>query len=152
MSDLASALTFLKLIGTSKIKHSNRNLYEHLANTSGLLQQWLEPEDVQLAGLFHSIYGTSQFHTCAFPIEGRHIIKQVIGDRAESLAYMFCLSDRSKFPWAPAVLSDNIAAELYTIEAANLIEQKDDAPYVARLLNVPLSENSRKAVMNYISQ
>lgn len=118
------------ILGADQIKHSGRSLYDHLWQTASLLWQWDQKEPIIMAGLFHSIYGTSQFLTVAFPQteRGREIIANIIGKEAEELAYEFCQANRRAFPWAL-----KHQHELYTIEAANLIEQKEPSPYVKRL-------------------
>ena len=51
----------------------------------------MAPQHVQDAGLFHSIYGTAVFHHQTM-IED--VIQSVIGEKAEHLAYLFCILGR----------------------------------------------------------
>jgi hypothetical protein len=53
------------------------------------------PADVSRAGLFHSIYGTERFQGFTLPLERRHEVRALIGDRAEHLAYLNCAMDRA---------------------------------------------------------
>ena len=46
------------------------------------------------AGLFHSIYGTEKFQGFKLGLEQRAELAELIGSRAERLAYWNCLMDR----------------------------------------------------------
>ncbi len=52
-------------------------------------------EDVCHGGLFHSIYGTEKFQGFKLPVERREELVDLIGSRAERLAYWNCFMDRS---------------------------------------------------------
>ncbi len=132
MSD-TNRVFLVDILGCESIPHGDRNLWEHLKGTEALLWKWRQPDAIQDAGLFHSIYGTSQFKHCSFPIEGRHIIRRLIGAEAEELVFEFCTMNRSKWPWG-AYLPSERRAVLYTIEAANLIDQGDLPENVAVLM------------------
>jgi len=51
-------------------------------------------EDLCRAGLFHSIYGTEKFQGFKLPLDRRAELVELIGSRAERLAYWNCLMDR----------------------------------------------------------
>ena len=51
----------LEQLGTHAIGHSERTLLDHLSGTCRLLESWSCPHTVCVAGLFHSVYGTSSF-------------------------------------------------------------------------------------------
>lgn len=59
-----------------------------------VLRSWNCSKDVQLSGLFHSIYGTEGFQGHSIPFTRRGEIRAKIGIRAEILAYTFCVIDR----------------------------------------------------------
>ncbi len=130
---------FLKIaLGVDDIRHSgNRSLFDHLDGTARLLFDWEQGIHVTQAGLFHSIYGTTQFKHASFPIEGRHIIRRLIGAEAEELVFEFCTLDRSKFPWG-VFLPPERRTQLYTIEAANLIDQNAPASSIWRLFTTTI--------------
>ena len=90
-------LDVLTQLGTHKVSHSKRTLFEHLIGTHDLLEAWKLPRKTCLAGLFHSIYGTVRFESQAVPITSRKTIQDLIGLEAELLAYLFCVSDRREF-------------------------------------------------------
>ena len=81
------------------------------------------PQHVQDAGLFHSIYGTAVFHhqTTA----DRDVIQSVIGEKAEHLAYLFCILGRETDRKTEiAQISDKeTRRELMLIDYANSEEQ-----------------------------
>jgi hypothetical protein len=111
-------------LGADKVGHSGRTLYEHLKGTHDLLLEWGAPEHVRLAGLFHSIYGTIYFkHQCLEPtLKNRELVAELIGQKAERLAYLFCTSDRPHFD-AQGPDQEQELEDLRLIERANLQEQ-----------------------------
>lgn len=119
-------LFLVEIVGVRDIPHGKATLYDHLIGTSTILKTWDEPNFIVLSGLFHSIYGTQFFKTKAFPSceLGRSIIARLIGDDAEAIAYHFCALKRDSYPWGP----EAIRRHLYTVEAANLIDQGFDLP------------------------
>ncbi len=121
------------VLGCDHIPHACGSLWAHLRDTAELLRGWGQSPAIIDAGLFHSIYGTSQFKHASFPIEGRHIIRHLIGTKAEELAFEFCTLDRRRFPWG-TFLPPERRAQLYTIEAANLIDQRDPPENIAVLM------------------
>jgi hypothetical protein len=88
---------FLVGMGIGQIEHTDKSYLAHLI----AVYRWLElqgcPEDVCRAGMFHSIYGTEKFQGFTLPLERRGEVRDLIGERAESLAYLNCAMDRSSF-------------------------------------------------------
>jgi len=89
------------------------------------------------AGLFHSIYGTRVFEIQCADFSSRKMVRDIIGASAESLVYLFCITDRNTFFAAagknPHVIRDavghtdisvtqQVLASLLEIEAANIVE------------------------------
>jgi len=129
---------YLIKLEANKIPHGDRTLYEHLCNTEDILRIARLPEEVQKAGLYHSIYGTSAFEHQT--TSDRESIKKVIGEYAEYLVWIFCNANRP-FCWFCANTipfrnsnSVNVSNEelfhLRMIEAANLIDQQSGADFV----------------------
>jgi hypothetical protein len=127
-------------VQTESVGHSGRTLFEHLKGTHDLLQRRGAADYVCLAGLFHSIYGTNIFRHQALPISERNRVKDLIGDRAELLAYIFCSCNRPRalleavgrgapyhvVNWRDGeiiLLSEAGMIDLLEIEAANLEDQ-----------------------------
>jgi hypothetical protein len=47
--------------------------------------------------MFHSIYGTEKFQGFTLPLGRRGEVRELIGERAERLAYLNCAMDRASF-------------------------------------------------------
>jgi hypothetical protein len=125
---------------TADVRHSGRTLFEHLKGTHDLLQRRDAADYVCLAGLFHSIYGTNIFRHQAVPVSERHHVTELIGPKAELLAYIFCSCNRPRalleavkrgppyhvVNWRDGeiiLLSEAGMIDLLEIEAANLEDQ-----------------------------
>ncbi|MFN0020659.1 MAG: DUF6817 domain-containing protein [Pirellulaceae bacterium] len=85
---------FLVNLGIEQVAHTQKHYLGHLLNVYKLLQSSGYEEDICLAGLFHSIYGTEKFQGFKLPLESREELTELIGSRAERLAYWNCLMDR----------------------------------------------------------
>lgn len=136
---------FLLLTGAQDLPHSGRTLLGHLQGTHRLLGAWGNPPDVALAGMFHSVYGTNAFRHVTVALPQRGAVRELIGEAAEALAYIFCSIDRPQAITSTAARADGRVAasfeiphrrldlslpvsrtqlrQLAEIEAANLIEQ-----------------------------
>lgn len=90
----------LKKLATDSTEHLNkRSLYSHLLGTYRILKKWNSSEEICLAGLYHSIYGTYSYRKSLVNLEQRGIIKAAIGSDAEKLVYYYCLEDRKHFSY-----------------------------------------------------
>jgi hypothetical protein len=95
---LANRIRFLREANTERMPHSDRGLLDHLLGTRQLLVDWGARPAVCDAGLFHSVYGTEHYKPKAIPLSMRAGVSQLIGDEAESLAWLFCLMRRDFQP------------------------------------------------------
>lgn len=108
---------FLVSMGTEDVPHTEKNYLAHLINVHRLMES--EGCDVELcrAGMFHSIYGTETFQRFKLPLERRGELRELIGPRAERLAYFNSAMDRTTFDAAvartedPARFRDRITGE-----------------------------------------
>ena len=91
---LEKRISFLRQVQTEEMSHSGRALLDHLLGTRNLLVEWAARPALCDAGLFHSIYGTEYYKLQAVPLSMRNDVRQLIGDEAESLAWLFCLMRR----------------------------------------------------------
>jgi hypothetical protein len=91
---LESRLQFLRKANTEGMPHSDRALLDHLLGTRQLLVEWEARPALCDAGLFHSVYGTEYYEHLAIPLTMRNEVQQLIGDEAESLAWLFCMIRR----------------------------------------------------------
>jgi len=86
---------FLVNLGIEQIAHTQKNYLAHLISVYKLMQSAGCEEDLCRAGLFHSIYGTEKFRGFTLPLDRRAELAEMIGSRAERLAYWNCQMDRS---------------------------------------------------------
>jgi hypothetical protein len=135
-----------------KTRHSGRMLYDHLVGTHDLLQAWGNSEDVCNAGLFHSIYGTRRFRHQSWPLTDRDTIRELIGKRAEELAYSFCTADRPRdfIGYPDEMVGEEPLRSLREIEAANLIEQGSRSVWLRRLCDSDISNNAKHAIVRHV--
>lgn len=172
-------LEFLRSqLHTHNINHvGTRPLFDHLKGTRDLLKIWGNPAWVVRAGLYHSIYGTRIFRHQSFPIEKREVIRDLIGERAEMLAYSFCVcgrpdellkiaetdafqADTSNFEFysiTDYILNESMVVdkatvlELLEIEAANLVDQNcKNRKLLKRICNSGIKSETRQAIVAYI--
>lgn len=133
MSKRHVLLIALKRVGAFKKQHNRRlglTLGEHLVNTYDDLKRMKAEEDVALAGGLHSIYGTNSFRSQTLTESQRPIIRELFGERAERLAWLFCHINRPSClesgdvrDWKtedPMALSPEDLRDLRLIEVANL--------------------------------
>jgi len=118
-------------LSAKDVEHSGASLYDHLCNVEKILRICRCDDATCLAGLYHSIYGTSVFkHQTT---NDRELIKSVIGERAEFLAWIFCNAKRP-FCWffGPHIpfedgsfirVDQKTLHDLHMIEGANMLEQ-----------------------------
>jgi hypothetical protein len=88
---------FLVGLGVDGVGHSNKTYLGHLVNVYRLLSGAGCAEEVCRAGMFHSIYGTEKFQGFTLPLGRRPEVRDLIGERAERLAYLNCAMDRASF-------------------------------------------------------
>jgi uncharacterized protein DUF6817 len=86
---------FLSGLGIEQIAHTQKNYLAHLISVYRLMQTSGCEEELCVAGLFHSIYGTEKFQGFKLPLSRRGELAELIGSRAERLAYWNCVMDRS---------------------------------------------------------
>ena len=88
---------FFTEVGANGVEHSDKTYLAHAAGVYRDLQRWECDEDLCRAGLFHSIYGTEPFHWFRLPLNRRDEVRDLIGVRAERLAYLNCAMTRETF-------------------------------------------------------
>jgi hypothetical protein len=123
MPSFAEADRLLRDRGAPMVRHSGRTLYQHLQGTYSLLKKAGEPEEVCLAGFYHSVYGTNVFRRVLIDRRERATVRVAIGEAAEELVYLFCSIDRPRCLSERGDLKPEIYRDLLAIEIANLVEQ-----------------------------
>lgn len=106
--DFRRLTDFLVSYGTDKVPHSDTPFLAHLIGVYKDLKEWGCEEHVLLAGLFHSIYGTEQFQGFKLPLTERETIRDLIGQKAERLAYVNCALTRDSIDQSAAVGAPNL--------------------------------------------
>lgn len=134
-------LDLLTEFGADANPHSGRSLLDHLIGTHDLLAKWGASEQLCVAGLFHSIYGTAYYAIKSADLSSRPRLAHALGERVEQLVYLFCVCDRQAFfdqaNAAAPVLQDNacdkmrscepdMIKDLIELTIANEIEQLPD--------------------------
>ena len=88
---------FLLGLGIEEVPHTGKTYLGHLIGVYRLMEAGGCDAEVCRAGMFHSIYGTEMFQGFKLPLERRGEVRDLIGDRAERLAYLNCAMDRASF-------------------------------------------------------
>jgi hypothetical protein len=88
---------FLVSLGIEQVADTQKNYLAHLISVYKLMQSAGCDEELCRAGLFHSIYCTEKFQGFKLPLSRRSELADMIGSRAERLAYWNCQMDRSSF-------------------------------------------------------
>src|SRR5262249_24536291 len=91
---------FLVNLGVEKVEHTEKTYLGHLVNVYRLMEKEGCDDEVCRAGMFHSIYRTERFQGFKLPLERRAEVRDLIGARAEKLAYLNCAMDRATFDLA----------------------------------------------------
>lgn len=97
MTTFKQLTDFLVASGTDKVPHTDGVFLAHLIGVYQDLKAWGGDEELCRAGMFHSIYGTERFRRFCLPLERRGEVRDLIGARAERLAYLNSAMDRSTF-------------------------------------------------------
>jgi hypothetical protein len=92
-----ASLNFLLGARVAALDHSSSSLLDHLLGTRALLAAWGARRPVCDAGLFHSVYSTEAFAPMSVPLDQRDRVREVIGEEAERLAWLFCIMERASF-------------------------------------------------------
>lgn len=123
-ADAQRAIDWLRAQRWAFAPHAKGTLLDHLVGTYALLRAADAPTPWQLAGLLHSVYGTSQYRN-PVSIASRADIAALVGDAVEELVFGFSRTNRPQcFRLALAGKGSALDAALLTIECANLLEQR----------------------------
>jgi hypothetical protein len=145
---LENRLRFLRKASTEQMPHSEVGLFDHLLGTRRLLVEWEARPALCDAGLFHSVYSTESYELKAIPLSMRDEVRQLIGDEAESLVWLFCMMRRETLyqnlhkdkdlsiqhrltgEWIP--LTEGQFHDLVTMSFANCLEAFPRCPWHVR--------------------
>lgn len=116
---------FLVSLGVQDVPHTDKSYLGHLIAVYRELEGQGYPTDVCRAGMFHSIYGTEKFQGFILRLERRDEVRELIGERAERLAYLNCAMDRASFDRAvesarePYRIADRLTGDEVTLSEAD---------------------------------
>jgi len=119
---------FLVREGIDRIAHTDKTYLAHLIAVYKDMEAAGCSQELCRAGMFHSIYGTERFQGFKLPLERRPEVRDLIGQRAEWLAYLNCAMDRPAFDRAlekgqePFLYVDRITKEEIKLSAKDFDE------------------------------
>lgn len=87
---------WLRQRGAEAIDHLAGSLYAHLSRVHDRLGRLGVDTEVQLAGLAHAAYGTDGFGIVLLDLADRTTLRELIGEEAESLVYLYGACDRRR--------------------------------------------------------
>lgn len=97
-ADLAPVLPVVLARGVGHDWHKAGTFRHHLVGVARSLAQWQQPRDVRLLGLLHSVYGNAFVDLVKFDAgHERGRLRDLVGDTAEQLVYLFCTVNRAQF-------------------------------------------------------
>ena len=114
---------FLVGLGVEDVRHTSKSYLAHLIGVYRLMESRGCSEETCRAGMFHSVYGTQRFQGFTLPLERRAEVRELIGERAERLAYINCAMDRATFDRAveqtagPYQIRDRITGQQVELSA-----------------------------------
>jgi len=130
-----------------KVKHGNKNFFQHLVGTYNILKKWKQPEEVCLAGLFHNIYGNNFFKS-GISIQRKEIIN-LIGKESENLVFEFTHLNREEIlkennlNLLSIFSANNLEQEIFIKKIDNFIEKEENDKLCAFFSNLKYSFEGR---------
>lgn len=146
-----AAKTYLANKGATNIRHIRGSLLDHLTRVEETLKKWDAPEHVQLAGLFHSVFGTDHFKKELLEEADMEQVRLLIGEKAAHLVSLFSGIERFSFsskriPGSYSVfnkdtktvipLTKEETSELLHILLANAIDHLSDTMYEDSMVEI----------------
>jgi hypothetical protein len=123
MSVDAGTRAWLRRCGAEAIEHPGGTLYAHLCRVQERLAALGSDVDTQRAGLAHAVYGTDGFDLALLDWTDRKQLRDLIGDDAEALVYLYGACDRRR-TWRDLATTgevfDRFTKELRTLAPVQL--------------------------------
>ena len=91
-----AAREWLRECGADAIEHVGGTLYAHLCRVHDRMAAHGLAVDARLAGLTHAAYGTDGFPVALLDIVERRRLRELVGERAERLVYLYGGCDRGR--------------------------------------------------------
>ncbi len=122
-ADLAPVLPTVLARNVGQDWHKAGTFRHHLVGVARSLAMWQQPRDVRLLGLLHSVYGNAFVDLVKFdPAKERARVREIAGESAEHLVYLFCTQSRTQF--VQRLLAGALEAD------GSLVLEKDGKPHV----------------------
>ena len=100
-------------------------IVQHLVGVAEILKKEDAPEYLQVAGLYHSIYGEEMSGNFGYGLITREELKKQIGEQSEEVVHAWCaLSDTSRELAIERIEDVQLKKDLYKIHNANEKEMK----------------------------
>ncbi len=97
MATFNDLIDYLQELDTANVEHTHGTYLGHNVGVYRDLKAWGCSEELCRAGMFHSIYGTEIFQDFSLPLDRRGEVRELIGERAEHLAYLNSAIDYASF-------------------------------------------------------
>jgi len=145
MATFHELVDFFKAEKALDVPHTDGNYLGHCAAVYRDMKRWGADEELAQAGFFHSVYGTGLFQKFKLELDRRGEIRDLIGERAERLAYLNCAVVYDSFDAevmrgsAPYRMQDRFTGETIEVSEADF----DDLMFLQlcdRLEQIPRSK------------
>ena len=145
MAKFQELVDFFKGEKALEVEHTDGSYLGHCAAVYRDMKRWGADEELAQAGFFHSVYGTGLFQKFKLELDRRNEIRQLIGERAERLAYLNCAVVYDSFDEevmrgsAPYRMEDRFTGEMIDVSEADF----DDLLFLQlcdRLEQIPRSK------------
>jgi pimeloyl-ACP methyl ester carboxylesterase len=118
MSEFDGAVELLRVRGAADVVHPGGRLLPHLERTARRLQRWGASDELVRAGLCHAAYGTHGFPLPLLELGERELLREPLGDRAESIVYAYCAYDRDAGGLDTGYVRDRFTGECWMPSAS----------------------------------
>lgn len=124
-------IAFLERHGADEMGHSRESLLRHLLGVRALLVRWGARQAVIDGGLFHSVYVTESYRAAMLPLALRGEVRNLIGEEAERLAWLFGVRTLESFYpnlarlEGPFSVQDRFSGEQVEMTTGELADQCD---------------------------
>ena len=110
--------------GADQVEHPGGTLLGHLERVADRLASYQASEALVTAGLVHVAYSTEGYDTALLEPSQRDVLREVVGEEAEELAWLFGAADRRRL-WSQVeeplvVWSDRFSGAMRTLDPAQV--------------------------------
>ena len=99
-------------------------IIQHLVGVAEILKERGAPEYLQIAGLYHSIYGERQVGNFGYSLITREELQELIGIQSEEVVHTWCDLEAPRTDSIHNMSDSQLKKDLYEIHTANEKEMK----------------------------